>query len=217
MAKTIIAFATSLIMLAGMRAAAYAQVGNEAPSAGAAPQEAAAEPNAFNRLFKPPAKRNLPPTEDGIHDPASAGTPMLQAPLAAFGPLPKSNSGNRVNWVGALKSGKIRPLWSAADHKARSEALDLNIVREVKGSMPDVVFPHDKHTELLDCAGCHPAIFQMQKGASKMSMAAIMLGESCGACHGRVAFPVSECRLCHSRAKALAGAAAAAVKGDVKR
>lgn len=206
MAKTMIAFVTTPIMLAVMHTAAHAQVHNGGVSVAPVPQEAAAEVNAFNRLLKPPAKRNLPPSEDGIHDPSSAGTPMLQAPLAAFGPLPKSSSGNRVNWVSALESGKIRPLWSAADHKAQPQALDLNIVREVKGSMPDVLFPHKQHTEVLECASCHPAIFQMQKGVSKMSMATIMLGESCGACHGRVAFPVSECRLCHSRAKALAGA-----------
>ena len=30
----------------------------------------AADPNAFNRLMQPPAKRNPPPPQDGIHDPA---------------------------------------------------------------------------------------------------------------------------------------------------
>jgi len=32
-------------------------------------------------------------------------------------------------------------------------------------------------------------------------MAAILLGQKCGVCHGKVAFPVSECRLCHSKKK----------------
>jgi len=203
MAKTSIALASVLLVLAG---AACAQGASQSASAAAPPQEAAAGANAFNRLLAPPALRNLPPSEDGIHDPASPGTPLLQAPREAFGPLPKSNAGNRVNWVSAAESGKIRPLWNAADHKAQPQVLDLNIVREVKGSMPDVVFPHKRHTDLLDCANCHPALFVPQKGANKMSMAAILLGESCGACHGRVAFPVSECRLCHSRAKAMVGA-----------
>jgi c(7)-type cytochrome triheme protein len=79
--------------------------------------------------------------------------------------------------------------------------MDLNIVREVKGSMPDVVFPHKPHTEWLDCSSCHPAIFIPQKGANQISMASIMLGQKCGVCHGRVAFPISECRLCHARQK----------------
>jgi hypothetical protein len=49
--------------------------------------------------------------------------------------------------------------------------MDLNIVREVKGSMPDVVYPHKQHTEWLDCSNCHPAIFVPQKGANQISMA----------------------------------------------
>ena len=67
--------------------------------------------------------------------------------------------------------------------------MDMNIVREVKGSMPDVVYPHKQHTEWLDCSNCHPAIFVPQKGANQISMAAILLGEKCGVCHGKVAFP----------------------------
>jgi c(7)-type cytochrome triheme protein len=86
--------------------------------------------------------------------------------------------------------------------------MDLNIVREVKGSMPDVVYPHKQHTEWLDCSNCHPKIFIPQKGANQISMASILLGQKCGVCHGKVAFPVSECRLCHSRKKAAATVAA---------
>ena len=203
MAKTSIALASVLLLFAG---AAWAQGASQSASAAAPAQEAVAGANAFNRLLAPPVRRNLPPAEDGIHDPTSPGTLLLQVPLAAFDPLPKANAGNRVNWVCAADSGKIRPLWNAADHKALPKVLDLNIVREVKGSMPDVVFAHKRHTDLLDCADCHPALFKTQKGANQMSMAAIMLGDSCGACHGRVAFPVSECRLCHSKAKAFVGA-----------
>ena len=215
MAKTFIALAALLAVLACAPLPGGAQVESATPSRVQAPPEA--DPNAFNRLFKPAGERNLPPTEDGIHDPASAGTPMLQAPSTAFRPLPKSSSGNNVNWVGAAESGKIRPRWSAKDQAARPQVLDLNIVREVKGSMPDVLFPHKKHTDQLDCGDCHPAVFAMQKGASKMSMTAIMLGESCGACHGRVAFPVTECRLCHSVAKAGNGSSPTQAKGNVKR
>ncbi len=168
--------------------------------AASTPQAPGAQANAFNRLFKPAAKRSLPPAEDGIHDPASPGTTMLQEPLSAYAALPKAGAG--VNWASAQESGKIRPLWNPADAKAQPEGLDLDIVREVKGSMPDVVFSHRTHTQVLDCANCHPAPFATEKGATKMSMASIMLGGACGTCHGRVAFSNSECRLCHSKAKA---------------
>jgi c(7)-type cytochrome triheme protein len=157
--------------------------------------------NAFNRLMKPPSKRNPPPAQDGIHDPASQGTRVLQAPRESFAALPKSKSGNRVDWVEALDKGLIAPRFDLVDDSKQPVVMDLNIVREVKGSMPDVVYPHKQHTEWLDCSNCHPAIFKPQKGANPMSMANILLGKQCGVCHGKVAFPVGECRKCHSRKK----------------
>jgi c(7)-type cytochrome triheme protein len=157
--------------------------------------------NSFNRLMKPPSERNPPPTQDGIHDPTSQGTQILQPPRESFGSLPKSKSGNRVDWVKALEKGMIAPRFDLVDADKQPVVMDLNIVREVKGSMPDVVYPHKQHTEWLDCSNCHPAIFKPQKGANPMSMANILLGKQCGVCHGKVAFPVGECRKCHSRKK----------------
>ena len=203
----------------GVTPSAAAASGGNAPSA-PAPAIAAApvasqpalatagDANAFNRLLRPPAKRNLPPAEDGIHDPGNDGTLALQPPLAAFAALPKSNAGNRIDWGKALIEGKIQPRFDRVDPNAVPAVMDLNIVREVKGSMPDVVYPHKQHTEWLDCANCHPAIFVPQKGANQISMAAILLGQKCGVCHGKVAFPVSECRLCHSKNKTAPLAAA---------
>lgn len=165
-----------------------------------APQTSS-DPNAFNRLFVTRAQRNAPPAEDGIHDPASPGTAALQPPSVAFERLPQGSAGNYVNWVAALRRKQIQPRWDLKNASGEPALMDLNIVREVKGSMPDVVYPHKQHTEWLDCANCHPGIFVPQKGANRMSMAAIMLGQGCGTCHGKIAFPVSECRLCHSRNK----------------
>jgi len=180
-----------------------------APAPQATPA-AVADANAFNRLLRTPGKRNQAPAEDGIHDPTNEGTLALQAPLAAFAPFPKSNAGNRIDWVRALAENKIQPRYDRIDPAAVPTVMDLNIVREVKGSMPDVVYPHKQHTEWLDCSNCHPAIFIPQKGANQISMAAILLGQKCGVCHGKVAFPVSECRLCHSKNKAAAAASASA-------
>ncbi len=184
-----------------------------APAATAAPAaapaaKAPAEPPkprpaalSFNRLLKPASKRNPPPPEDGIHDPDNDGTHALQPPLQVFESLPRSNAGNRVNWVKALDNNLIAPRWDRTDPTAAPVVMDLNIVREVKGSMPDVVYPHKQHTAWLDCSNCHPQIFIPQKGANQISMAAILLGQKCGVCHGKVAFPVSECRICHSKKK----------------
>ena len=157
--------------------------------------------NSFNRLLPAQGKRNLPPLEDGIHDVANDATSQLQAPLLAYAGLPKSNAGNRIDWVKALSEKMVMPRADKQDQKAEMAVLELNIVREVKGSMPDVVYPHRQHTQWLDCSNCHPAIFIPQKGANQISMASIILGQKCGVCHGKVAFPISECRLCHSKAK----------------
>ena len=163
--------------------------------------EAQSDSNRFNRLMKPAAERNSPPPEDGIHDPDSPGTHLLQTPREAFETLPDSKSGNYVQWNAAMDEGLIEPRNSLTQVSTPPIVLDLNIVREVKGSMPDVVYPHKQHTQWLDCSNCHPAIFIPQKGANQISMASILLGEKCGVCHGKVAFPVSECRRCHSRPK----------------
>jgi c(7)-type cytochrome triheme protein len=162
---------------------------------------ARAEVNAFNRLLKPPPRIHRPAADSGIHDPLNDMTAQLQPPALALGPLPRSIAGNHVDWVKALDGKAIAPRWDRQDAAAAAIVMDLNIVREVKGSMPDVVYPHKQHTEWLDCSNCHPAIFVPQKGANQISMASILLGRQCGVCHGKVAFPVSECRLCHSRKK----------------
>jgi c(7)-type cytochrome triheme protein len=160
--------------------------------------------NQFNRLMQPSSEWNLAPAKDGIHDPESPGTLLLQEPKVAFDSLSKSKSGNRVDWVKALKGNEIAPRYDRLSDDASPVVMDLNIVREVKGSMPDVVYPHKQHTEWLDCSNCHPAIFIPQKGANQISMASILLGQTCGVCHGKVAFPVSECRKCHSKQKPVA-------------
>ena len=197
-------------------AAPVAAVPASAPAAaapvlavGAAPTPpATAEVNAFNRLLKPVGRVNRPAVESGIHDPTNDMTLQLQPPATAFLAMPKSMAGNHVDWVKSLDGKAIAPRWDRLDPAANAVVMDLNIVREVKGSMPDVVYPHRQHTEWLDCSNCHPSIFIPQKGANQISMASILLGQKCGVCHGKVAFPVSECRLCHSKKKAVATAAA---------
>jgi c(7)-type cytochrome triheme protein len=171
------------------------------PALALATPAAPRDPNSFNRLLAAPAKRNAPPAEDGIHDPANPATYSLQPPQVAFAGLPGLGAGNRVDWVKSLASQAIKPRWDRNDPSAEGLVMDMNIVREVKGSMPDVVYPHKQHTQWLDCSSCHPKIFIPQKGANQISMAAILMGQKCGVCHGKVAFPVSECRLCHSKPK----------------
>lgn len=162
---------------------------------------AADDPNPFNRLFVPPKERVTSIKDDGIHDPAVPGLKLLQEPKDAFAPLAPSDGGNNVNWVDAKNKGQIKPRYDHQDPTKEALPLELFIVMEVKGSMPNVSFPHKQHTEILECANCHDAIFKPLKGGNPMSMAEIMLGQKCGVCHGSVAFPVTECRRCHSETK----------------
>lgn len=201
LAATPLLHAPAQAQASAARPAAAASAGSAA-SAAAPLQAPGPEVNAFNRLLRPAGRVNRPAVDSGIHDPGNDMTLQLQPPATAFAGLPRSMAGNHVDWVKALDSKAIAPRWDRQDATAAAVVMDLNIVREVKGSMPDVVYPHKQHTEWLDCSNCHPAIFVPQKGANQISMAAILLGQKCGVCHGKVAFPVSECRLCHSRKKA---------------
>lgn len=184
---------------------AFAQA--EAPAGGASKVKSA---NRFNRLMKSAIEDNAPPMTDGIHDPANPGTEALQPPREAFAELPRGNSGNKVDWVKALREKIIEPRADRTSDAVQKQVMDLDIIREVKGSMPDVVYPHKPHTEWLDCAQCHPKLFQPKKGSNPISMAAILMGQYCGVCHGKVAFPVSECSKCHSRPKSGGGTSSAA-------
>jgi len=155
-------------------------------------------PNSFYRLFIPPAERVITLEGDGIHDPNVAGIKLLQQPADAFKPLQSSPGGNNVDWVSSMKKGLINPIYDNTDPDNQALPMDLSIIMEVKGSMPDVAFPHKEHTAILDCSNCHDEIFKPLKGSNQMSMAEIMLGQKCGVCHGSVAFPITECRRCHS-------------------
>ena len=165
------------------------------------PSFAAGNPNVFNRLFTPPKDRDTSLESDGVHDPEVPGLKLLQQPSVAFKPLTRSTGGNYVDWVKSVQKGQIKPLYDYRDATKQPLPMSLNIIMQVKGSMPNVVFPHKPHTQILDCSNCHDAIFIPKKGGNPMSMAEIMLGQKCGVCHGSVAFPVTECKRCHSESK----------------
>lgn len=163
----------------------------------------------FNRLMRAPQRRHLPQMEDGIHDPANEGTKLLQTPQEGMAGLPRTPSdiGNGVDWAAALTEGKIKPRWIYNDPAAEPMIMNMSLVRTHKGSLQDVVFRHKPHTELLYCSNCHPDIFVAQNGANLIPMSSIMLGQKCGVCHGKVAFPISGCNICHSQPKAVAAKA----------
>ncbi len=168
-----------------------------------APSGTVSSANTFNRLLKKPKQKNAPPPEDGIHDPDNEGSHVLQPPLVAYEGLPTTDFGNYVDWVQSLQKGFLNPRYDRVDPTVEALVMDLDIVREVKASMPDVIFPHKPHTQWLHCSNCHPKIFIPQKGANQINMSAILLGQKCGVCHGKVSFPITtlSCKKCHSKPK----------------
>jgi len=62
-----------------------------------------------------------------------------------------------------------------------------------------VVFPHWTHRIQFKCKACHEGIFVMQKGASDITMSAIIEWKFCGNCHnGKIALDPLYCDRCHS-------------------
>ena len=69
-----------------------------------------------------------------------------------------------------------------------------------------VVFPHCTHRIQFKCKACHESIFPMQRGASDITMSAIIDGQYCGQCHnGKIAWDALYCDRCHSLPQSGAG------------
>jgi len=146
------------------------------------------------------ARHWKPLANDGIHDAKAPALQSLQQPDAALSRLPADRLpgvGNQVNWARALDEGHINPRTNIdPEHKVR--VLDLDILLNLGGSTPIVLFPHRQHSLWLDCRNCHEQLFKSKAGANKFSMERILQGEQCGVCHGAVAFPLTVCGRCHS-------------------
>lgn len=133
---------------------------------------------------------------DGLHDLDNEAFSALQEPAEALAAFPIDRRG-AVDWVKALELGIITP---RADLLGETEisVLDMDIMFKDTGAMPWVLFPHDRHTKWLDCTNCHDEIFIPQAGANNINMDAVLAGEFCGRCHGKVSFTLWVCERCHS-------------------
>lgn len=62
-----------------------------------------------------------------------------------------------------------------------------------------VNFSHQNHTKRFACGECHPKLFLMKRGSSRITMEEMYAGNSCGKCHnGKTAFSAKECAKCHA-------------------
>jgi c(7)-type cytochrome triheme protein len=114
--------------------------------------------------------------------------------------LPRAKYGDEINWVKAFKKGLITPKQSLFNPNYEAIPFEkiLRLEPEWKMINTKAIFPHQKHTEWLDCADCHPDIFNIKKkGTKHFNMNFINSGMFCGVCHRTVAFPVQDCKRCH--------------------
>jgi c(7)-type cytochrome triheme protein len=130
------------------------------------------------------------------------GDAATAADFARLSELPRSMFGNGVDWSRAIANGSIAPTTSLSkDFKPLTLDTTLSLEAEWNFVSP-AVFPHADHVRWLDCANCHPAIFNVKKKTTKhFSMRYNLAGDFCGACHLRVAFPLDDCTRCHPEMK----------------
>lgn len=140
----------------------------------------------------------------GTGDPAKSGSPSASyragaawhPPTLASDVLPKDKYG-LVNWAKAVKDNLITPR-ASFDPDDEEMIMDMNVLIETKSDfINNVVYPHYIHTWWLPCTVCHPKIFIPSRGQNNMSMTKIADGQFCGRCHGKVAFPLTDCTRCH--------------------
>lgn len=113
--------------------------------------------------------------------------------------LPYREYGNGINWVMAQKQGLIKPKYSIFHPGEKPLPFSRDLVLNAEWNwVPPAVFSHSTHTAWLDCANCHPQIFNVKKKTTKhFRMEYILDKKFCGICHFSVALPIDDCVTCH--------------------
>jgi len=116
--------------------------------------------------------------------------------------FPRGRFGNGVDWEQAESTGKIQlqDIIAGVSMEDTFQYMnkDFEVGAKVEG-FPDIIFSHEKHSVWNGCGGCHPGIFGVKKGTTQFTMQDIYQGKYCGVCHGKVAFPVTDCQRCHTK------------------
>lgn len=100
-----------------------------------------------------------------------------------------------ADWSAAVEQGIIRPRTGADPRSQLASIFKYDFIISAKKPKNDAFFPHSAHTEWLGCKNCHMTIYPNKRNPSKMRD--MKKGESCGKCHGNVAFSLKQCKRCH--------------------
>lgn len=117
---------------------------------------------------------------------------------------PTTAYGNQIDWDAAIESEIIAPRQTIYDEEYIPIEYDDALELEADWTLiPGASFSHEKHQQWLDCADCHPDIFNIKlKTTRNFDMRYNLEGKFCGACHMTVAFPMDNCKRCHPKMNA---------------
>jgi c(7)-type cytochrome triheme protein len=117
--------------------------------------------------------------------------------------LPRDKYGNGINWAAALRTERIKPLYSIFKPEEKPLEFRKRLMLEAEWAyVPPAYFSHEVHAGWLDCGSCHPDIFKIKKKTTEHFLMQYILEEKfCGVCHLRVAFPMDNCQRCHPALK----------------
>ncbi len=106
-----------------------------------------------------------------------------------------------VGWKSLLLGVLVTIGLAGFSQPSQAEYADvvINNYADAAGMRP-AVFPHWFHRIRFRCKVCHADLgFKFKAGGNKITMAKIIDGQFCGACHnGEVAWSVENCAMCHS-------------------
>lgn len=137
-----------------------------------------------------------------LRNPEDTVTPDIELTLepdSVLALLPADHAGN-VDWAQAVRDSTIRPRDGIDGPRGPDlDGFQFKFDFYFPGPNPtfNAFFPHSTHTQIIDCAQCHPRIFEVR--GAEIKMADVLQGRFCGECHGSVAFnPTSACERCHT-------------------
>ncbi len=116
--------------------------------------------------------------------------------------MPRRKYGDTVDWNLALTKGLIAPVDTIQGIEYPSlplpERLKKPFAWYTRNRRVTVVFSHVKHVQWMDCAICHPEIFEIKRaGTVEFDKQKMLYGMFCGRCHMHTAFPMNNCSRCH--------------------
>ena len=108
--------------------------------------------------------------------------------------LPKDYKDD-ADWSAAITQGIVRPRPGDDPKAMLATAFKYDFIIANDNPKNEGYFPHSSHTQWLGCKNCHTRIYPFRRNPATMKE--MRSGESCGVCHGSVAFSLKQCKRCH--------------------